>query len=163
MRFGKLVIIQRVHDKVTNTANLKVQVRCECDCGQRITYPFFYLVRTHVKPKSDCGQCKEQSFKMLHEYTHRSWYMMNYRCKVPTHIAYKDYGGRGIKVCSRWSWENDDGFENFVKDMGDRPKGMSIDRKRNQGHYEPGNCKWSNAVEQRNNQGRIGNLDPDPK
>lgn len=164
-RFGKLVIIQRVADKVTKTANLKVQVRVECDCGNRLTIPYWYLVRPHSKPKEACGQCEPQSLVAQNEYTHRSWYMMNYRCTMPNHVAYKDYGGRGIKVCDRWSWDhpNQEGFKNFLEDMGPRPKGLSLDRIRNQGHYTPSNCKWSTASEQRLNQGRDGELEPDPE
>lgn len=161
-RFGKLVIIQRVHDKKTKTANLKVQVRVECDCGTRLTVPYFYLIRTHVAPKTECGSCGPKSFKALHEYTHRSWYMMNYRCNNPQHIAYASYGGRGIRVCERWHWDTPDAFQNFVADMGDRPSlKYSIDRIENNKGYYPSNCRWATMKEQRANQGRDGEYDPD--
>ena len=53
-------------------------------------------------------------------------------------------------VCDRWL----NSFENFLADMGRRPSvNYSIDRIKNDGNYEPGNCRWATAKEQRNNQG----------
>jgi hypothetical protein len=60
---------------------------------------------------------------------------------------YENYGGRGIAICSEWL-----NFEGFYKDMGEKPKGKSIDRINNEGNYEPSNCRWATPKEQRNNQ-----------
>lgn len=80
-----------------------------------------------------------------------SWQQMIYRCYLPTRLAFKDYGGRGIKVCDRWLK-----FENFLADMGERPEGdWSIDRMDTNGNYEPGNCRWATRLQQ--NQNRRGN------
>lgn len=68
------------------------------------------------------------------------------RCGNPNNSRYKDYGGRGIQVCEAWH-----DFKNFFADMGLRPDGLSIDRKDNDGNYEPDNCRWSTPREQRNN------------
>lgn len=74
------------------------------------------------------------------------WGDMVGRCQNINHAAYKNYGGRGIKVCERWRV-----FRNFSADMGDRPEGGMLDRKNNDGNYEPGNCKWSTRKEQNSN------------
>jgi len=78
--------------------------------------------------------------------TYRTWVQMRSRCRNPNEPAYPDYGGRGIKVHEKWEI-----FDNFYKDMGERPKGASLDRVDNDGHYAPGNCRWvSQRVQIRN-------------
>jgi hypothetical protein len=75
------------------------------------------------------------------------WKNMRNRCNDPNNKQYKDYGGRGIKVCERW-----DNFGVLMNDIltsiGERPLGLTIDRINNDGNYEPGNVKWSTWIEQ---------------
>jgi len=75
---------------------------------------------------------------------------MRNRCKYPSTYAWKWYGAKGIRVCERW----DSDYGNFLADMGEAPEGMSIDRIDRHGHYEPGNCKWSDQKTQMNNTAR---------
>jgi hypothetical protein len=72
---------------------------------------------------------------------------MKKRCKNKNHHAYARYGGRGIKVCKRW-----EKFENFLADMGERPKGLTLERKNNDKGYYKENCCWATYKAQRANQ-----------
>jgi hypothetical protein len=79
---------------------------------------------------------------------YRIWTMMKQRCLNPSAPDYANYGGRGITVCERWK----NSFEDFRKDMGEPPSGShTLDRRKNEAGYEPGNCRWATDEEQRNN------------
>lgn len=83
--------------------------------------------------------------RAIHPLT-RSYYAMKSRCYNKNNKAYKSYGGRGIVVCDRWLGVC--GFSNFIKDVGDRPNGMSMDRIDNNGNYEPNNFRWATPHQQ---------------
>ena len=87
--------------------------------------------------------------KGLPEY--QIWKAMIMRCRNPKNTRWSRYGGRGIHVCSSWTAD----FAAFLRDMGQRPTASHVlDRINNDGHYEPGNCRWATWEESNRNTGR---------
>jgi hypothetical protein len=78
--------------------------------------------------------------------TYRSWDAMKHRCSNKKANRYDLYGGKGITVCKRWFK-----FENFLKDMGERPSGKTLDRKDGTKGYYKDNCRWATSKEQARN------------
>lgn len=119
-----------------------------CDCGREDIVEGSKL--SHRKADK-CGTCKQL------EHGHRvgatstpeysTWLNMLQRCSNPKSRDYHNYGGRGIRVCLRWL-----SFSNFLEDMGPKPRGLTLERRDNNGNYEFGNCKWATRLEQRHNQ-----------
>lgn len=78
--------------------------------------------------------------------TYQSWQAMRQRCGNPNHTHYANYGGRGISFCPRWNI-----YALFLKDMGERPDGASLDRIDNSLGYSKTNCQWSTRTTQNRN------------
>jgi hypothetical protein len=96
---------------------------------------YLYIVGVQRKWKSQTSEYK-------------IWSKMKNRCDNPNNRAYARYGGRGIKVCKRWS----ESFDNFLQDMGKKPSSIhQIDRVDNNKGYEPSNCRWVLPVENMRN------------
>jgi hypothetical protein len=117
-----------------------------CDCGKLLE-----IARNSFGRQVSCGCApRRKTGRTIHGMsgtpTHTSWLEMRRRCLNRNHVEFPNYGGRGIKIASRWG-----SFSNFLADMGKRPIGTSLDRIDNNGNYEHGNCKWSTPSEQASN------------
>lgn len=118
--------------------------RCRCDCGGTSVVKGDALRSGRIASCCFMANVKHGFTKVgNHHPLYRTWVQMRRRCNSPDHKSYKHYGARGIKVCERWQR-----FENFLADVGERPKGKTLDRIDNDGNYEPGNVRWATTKEQ---------------
>jgi hypothetical protein len=85
--------------------------------------------------------------KITRDKEYSIWSAMKDRCYNPNNPRYKDWGGRGIKVCDRWR----NSYINFITDLGTRLENTSLDRINIDGNYEPTNCRWATPAEQAKN------------
>lgn len=149
-RFGRLEVIETMRKP-----NGRPAFRCKCDCGGEQLAMYSQLIGGYT---TSCGCARidraialgrARKLPAKHTPTYLTWRGMIARCNNPKATGYKNYGGRGIKVCGRWKI-----FENFLADMGERPEGLTLDRENSDENYEPGNCRWATEQEQRANMRR---------
>jgi hypothetical protein len=141
-RFGRLTALC-LGEKVGKT----LRWFFSCDCGgfcEKAGPDVMKDVRAGRVPNCGCLTKQMQSearrsHGMSKHPAYPVWRSMNDRCRLPTHPAWANYGGRGITVCRRWQ----SSFENFWSDMGaSYARGLDLDRRDNEQGYSPENCRW---------------------
>lgn len=142
LKFGRLTGIEPTEKRKDN----KIVWLFRCDCG-KIIEAIGKSVKDGNTKSCGCSHIKHGHIsKHKKSKTYHTWQSMKDRCINPNNPGYKDYGGRGIKICKRWLK-----FENFLKDMGERPRDKTLDRIDNDLGYYKKNCKWSTPSQQNRN------------
>lgn len=149
VRFERLLVVSASAEKPYHWV-------CRCDCGAERPVRADSLTSGNSK---SCGCIQREKIRdrghrnATHGHTrqghrspeYRAWSHLMSRCYNPNVDHYPSYGGRGISVCAEWR----ESFEAFLADMGRRPSPLhSIDRKDNDGNYDPDNCHWATRAEQ---------------
>lgn len=158
-RYGRLLVLSMVYE-----AGKDAKARCACDCGSEKTITAYNLKSGNTE---SCGcLARERTAELnralqrgvvmgeanrTHGYsrtpTYTSWCDAKKRCYSPQNKRFAEYGGRGIGMCNSWRTS----FDSFLQDMGERPKGMTLERLDVDKGYEPGNCIWATPAQQAQN------------
>ena len=151
-KFTRLLVIKRIFPK--KLSSKPTYWECLCDCGVVTKATSRSLTTGHTK-SCGCYMAEMASQRQKAKSRHRDekpeyhiWCDIKYRCYNSKTERYKNYGGRGIKMCDEWK----ESFETFFEDMGPRPSSKyCIERVDNNGNYEPSNCMWELKYKQNRN------------
>lgn len=152
-KFNRLLVVEQA-ERVKNGINYQRAFVCKCDCGKRKVIPAYKITSGRTK---SCG-CLNIEIAKNHTWTaikhghskggkisstYISWSGMIQRCEYKKNKRYADWGGKGVSVCEKWHK-----FANFLLEMGERPKGKTLDRINPFGNYEKANCRWADRFQQ---------------
>ena len=142
-KYGRWTVLSFAESRMMS-GRKRVMWNCICECGVEDVIRGENLKSGATQ---SCGCLVMDTSKkhgMFDTKIYKIWNSMIQRCTNANNKKYNIYGGRGITVCDRWL----NSFESFYTDMGDKPEGMSLDRRDNSKGYSKSNCRWANASEQ---------------
>jgi|SRR5262245_10309506 len=142
LTFARLTIFAEAPSHFQPNGQRKRCVWVRCKCGKEFVTRLGHLYNGHTV---SCGCRKVTHGRSQGDRTYRAWRGMIGRCRYAK--FFRNYGSRGLKVCARWQHS----FEAFLADMGECPPNGTLDRVDNNGHYEPGNCRWATQKQQMRN------------
>lgn len=145
--YGRLKVISRF-DCGPASKGRRTMWSCLCECGSETVSTGHELASGDT---TSCGCFQRESTADRHRLhgmtrtpTYRSWQAAKERCYNPKNDRYSAYGAKGVTVCDRWRGS----FDAFLEDMGERPAGLTLDRRNPLGNYDPDNCRWASNSEQ---------------
>lgn len=150
--FSRLTVIGIAEPRITNDGRKQAMSLCQCECGKQIVTRNAELERGGSK---SCGCLTVEKSKqrlLKHGFstslTGRSVQAANARCNNNKHVAFKNYGGRGITINPEWIKNP----QLLIDEIGPRPSSdYTLDRINNDGNYESGNVRWATRSEQAKN------------
>lgn len=155
-KFGKLLVIEVVRERGD-----RARVACKCECGAKKVISASSVLTGNTR---SCGCMNNKSARAARKLTHghrhhplyKTWNNIIHRCHDEKRKDYKYYGQKGIFACDEWRFGVDGmhPFLVFLRDMGEKPEGATVDRIDNSLGYSKDNCKWSSMSEQSRNTGK---------
>lgn len=167
-RFGRLVVVSMVYE-----SGKAAKAVCLCDCGSEKSITAYNLKsgntescgclasertseENRAQKRGEMMGAVNRTHGLSRSPTYTSWSDAKKRCYSPQNKRFAEYGARGIGMCSAWR----NSFEAFLLDMGERPKGMTLERLDVNKWYEPGNCVWATRTQQaRNTRANVATLE----
>lgn len=157
-RFGQITVVERTQNHICAGGQHKTAWICLCDCGNTFVATSGNLRNGHhtscgclvADRMSAIGKQKKHGESQTRLY--RIWAGMKSRCSNPNSTKFSIYGGKGVKVCTKWA-NSFEKFRDWAMSNG-YADDLTIDRIDSNGNYEASNCRWATYSEQNKNRSK---------